>query len=197
MKRASTCAGAARDQAQPKERRSRLMRSCGCRSRRRGYLWRALFSTDRRSWAPTHFLLIGVRVSAVMGVLWVTVCGHLSDRVGRKNMYMIGMIVRRHIRVHLFRPARYPGAGIDISRGRAVNEPIMTSLRYRGGTDSRKVLPRLCVTVAARCANSSPSIIAGGPAPLSLLRVDTYIIRPCDRTSISSVARYRNVSTRC
>src|SRR6202022_235536 len=39
-----------------------------------------------------NFLLIGVLVSAVLGFLWVTVAGHLSDRIGRKNMYIIGCL---------------------------------------------------------------------------------------------------------
>ena len=42
--------------------------------------------------APRNFLLIGVLVSAVLSFLWVTVAGHLSDRVGRKNMYIIGCV---------------------------------------------------------------------------------------------------------
>src|SRR5882762_5759033 len=42
--------------------------------------------------ASRNFLLIGVLVSAVLGFLWVTVAGHLSDRVGRKNMYIIGCL---------------------------------------------------------------------------------------------------------
>ena len=39
-----------------------------------------------------NFLLIGVLVQAVLGFLWVTVAGHLSDRLGRKNMYIIGCL---------------------------------------------------------------------------------------------------------
>src|SRR5467141_4181875 len=39
-----------------------------------------------------NFLLIGVLVQAVLGFLWVTVAGHLSDRIGRKNMYIIGCL---------------------------------------------------------------------------------------------------------
>src|ERR1700752_1008085 len=42
--------------------------------------------------ASRDFLLIGVLASAVLGFLWVTVAGHLSDRIGRKNMYIIGCL---------------------------------------------------------------------------------------------------------
>jgi MFS family permease len=36
------------------------------------------------------FLLVAVIVSTILGFLWVTVAGHLSDHAGRKNMYIIG-----------------------------------------------------------------------------------------------------------
>src|ERR1700751_2039900 len=42
--------------------------------------------------ASRNFLLIAVLVQAVLGFLWVTVAGHLSDRLGRKNMYIIGCL---------------------------------------------------------------------------------------------------------
>src|ERR1700741_3616798 len=38
------------------------------------------------------FLLTAVLLQTVLGFLWVTISGHLSDRVGRKNMYMIGCV---------------------------------------------------------------------------------------------------------
>src|SRR5271169_6742770 len=42
--------------------------------------------------ASRNFLLIAVLVSAVLSFLWVTVAVHLSDRVGRKRMYIIGSV---------------------------------------------------------------------------------------------------------
>ena len=39
-----------------------------------------------------NILLIGVLVQAVLGFLWVTVAGHLSDRVGRKNACSTGKL---------------------------------------------------------------------------------------------------------
>jgi MFS family permease len=39
-----------------------------------------------------NFVLTAVLVQCVLGFLWVVVAGHLSDRVGRKNMYMIGCV---------------------------------------------------------------------------------------------------------
>ncbi|MBV8088246.1 MAG: MHS family MFS transporter [Alphaproteobacteria bacterium] len=42
--------------------------------------------------ASRNFLLIAVLASAVVGGFWVVFSGHLSDRVGRKNMYLIGAV---------------------------------------------------------------------------------------------------------
>ncbi len=39
-----------------------------------------------------NFLLIAVITQTVLGFLWVVVAGHLSDRVGRKNMFMLGAL---------------------------------------------------------------------------------------------------------
>jgi MFS family permease len=43
--------------------------------------------------ASRNFLLIATLVSAVVAFLWVTGAGALSDRVGRKNMYIIGCVM--------------------------------------------------------------------------------------------------------
>ncbi len=37
-----------------------------------------------------NFVLLAVLAAAVLAFIWVVIAGHLSDRVGRKNMYMIG-----------------------------------------------------------------------------------------------------------
>jgi MFS family permease len=39
--------------------------------------------------ASRDFLLVGVLASAILGFLWVPLAGHLSDRFGRKRMYLI------------------------------------------------------------------------------------------------------------
>src|ERR1700724_1728138 len=42
--------------------------------------------------AERNFVLMAVLVQAVLGFIWVPIAGHLSDRIGRKRMYMIGSI---------------------------------------------------------------------------------------------------------
>src|SRR5690348_9682215 len=39
------------------------------------------------------FILLGVLVMSVVGFLWVPIAGHLSDRVGRKRLYMVGAAI--------------------------------------------------------------------------------------------------------
>jgi MFS family permease len=36
------------------------------------------------------FLLVSVLVGSVLSFIWIPLFGHLSDRIGRKTMYMIG-----------------------------------------------------------------------------------------------------------
>ena len=40
-----------------------------------------------------NFVLIAVLVQAVLGFLWVPIAGHLSDRIGRRRMYVIGSVL--------------------------------------------------------------------------------------------------------
>src|SRR6201987_849996 len=42
---------------------------------------------------PRNFLFMAVLVQAVLGFIWVPIAGHLSDRIGRKRMYMIGSVL--------------------------------------------------------------------------------------------------------
>ena len=42
--------------------------------------------------AQRDFVLMAVLLQAVLGFLWIPVAGHLSDRIGRKRMYMIGSV---------------------------------------------------------------------------------------------------------
>jgi len=41
---------------------------------------------------PRNFVLMAVLVQAFLGFCWIPIAGHLSDRIGRKRMYMIGSV---------------------------------------------------------------------------------------------------------
>ena len=70
--------------------------------------------------ASRNFLLIARARLSRLAFLWVTVAGHLSDRIGRKRMYMIGCVFVADVRLHLLCPARYQSARVDVSRHRRV-----------------------------------------------------------------------------
>ena len=64
--------------------------------------------------------------------------GHISDRIGRKRMYLIGAVATGHLRLHLLRAARHRG------RRAGLSSPIVLSLiphdmhvRAAGGADRR------------------------------------------------------------
>jgi len=114
--------------------------------------------------ASRNFLLIAALVAHVLGFLWVTVSGHLSDRIGRKNMYMIGCIfvavygfvyfalLDTKIPVLIF-------VGIALS-----TVPIMTMYGPEAALIAESFSPRLRYS-GSSLGYQLASIIAGGPSP--------------------------------
>ena len=108
---------------------------------------------------------MAVLVQAVLGFLWVPVAGHLSDRIGRKRMYIIGCVFSRDLWLHLLWAARHEGAESDVYRHRAVVASDDDVLWSPGGDDRRKLFtPRLRYS-GASLGYQLASIIAGGPSP--------------------------------
>jgi MFS family permease len=114
--------------------------------------------------ASREFLLIAVLVSAVLGFLWVTVAGHLSDRIGRKNMYIIGCIfvgVFGFIYFALL-DTKLP---VLIFIGVALSGlPIMTMYGPEAALIAEAFTPRLRYS-GTSLGYQLASIIAGGPSP--------------------------------
>jgi MFS family permease len=131
-----------------------------------GYLFGAFIFTYGTTvlGASRNFMLIGVLVSAVLGFLWVTVAGHLSDRVGRKNMYMIGCSFVGIFGFIYFAllDTRVP-ALIFLAVALSMI-PIMTMYGPEAALIAESFSPRLRYS-GCSLGYQLASIIAGGPAP--------------------------------
>jgi MFS family permease len=111
-----------------------------------------------------NFLLLGVLLQAVLGFLWVTVAGHLSDRVGRKNMYIIGCLFVAVFGFIYFAMLDTKTPALIFIAVALSGLPIMTMYGPEAALIAESFSPRL------RCSGASlgyqlASIIAGGPSP--------------------------------
>ena len=114
--------------------------------------------------ASRNFLLIAVLASAVLSFLWVTCAGHLSDRVGRKRMYIIGCVFVAVFGFVYFAmlDTRVPALifiAIAVS-----GLPIMTMYGPEAALIAESFSPRLRYS-GSSLGYQLASIIAGGPSP--------------------------------
>ena len=114
--------------------------------------------------ASRNFLLIAVLTSAVLSFLWVTCAGHLSDRVGRKRMYIIGCVFVAVFGFVYFAmlDTRVPALifiAIAVS-----GLPIMTMYGPEAALIAESFSPRLRYS-GSSLGYQLASIIAGGPSP--------------------------------
>ena len=114
--------------------------------------------------ASRNFLLIGVLVSTVLGFLWVTVAGHLSDRVGRKNMYMIGCLFVSIFGFIYFALLDTRAPALIFLAVALSALPIMTMYGPEAALIAESFSPRLRYS-GCSLGYQLASIIAGGPAP--------------------------------
>jgi MFS family permease len=131
-----------------------------------GYLFGAFIFTYGTTvlGASRNFLLIGVLVSAVLGFLWVTGAGHLSDRVGRKNMYMIGCSFVGIFGFIYFALLDTQVPALIFLAVALSMIPIMTMYGPEAALIAESFSPRLRYS-GCSLGYQLASIIAGGPAP--------------------------------
>ena len=110
------------------------------------------------------FLLTALLVQTVLGFLWVTVSGHLSDRIGRKNMYIIGCVFVAVFGFIYFAllDTKIP-ALIFIAVALSLI-PIMTMYGPEAALIAESFSPRLRYS-GTSLGYQLASIIAGGPSP--------------------------------
>ena len=111
-----------------------------------------------------NFLLLGVLLQAVLGFLWVTVAGHLSDRVGRKNMYIIGCLFVAVFGFIYFAMLDTKTPALIFIAVALSGLPIMTMYGPEAALIAESFSPRLRYS-GASLGYQLASIIAGGPSP--------------------------------
>ncbi len=99
--------------------------------------------------------LVAVLCQAVLGFLFIVVAGHLSDRLGRKNMYIIGCVFLGAFGFIYFAmlDTKVP-ALIFI----AIALSLLPTVTYYGPevASSRRASHPACATAANRSVTSSP-----------------------------------------
>ncbi len=111
-----------------------------------------------------NFLLVAVITQTVLGFLWVTVAGHLSDRVGRKNMFMLGALfmgVYGFVYIALLNTAIPWVVFVAVALSLL---PVMTQYGPEAALIAESFTPRLRYS-GSSLGYQLASIIAGGPSP--------------------------------
>jgi MFS family permease len=114
--------------------------------------------------ASRDFLLLGVLATAIVGLLWVPIAGHLSDRIGRKRMYISAAIISGTFGFIYFalldtRTPLWMFIAIALSF-----LPIMNLYGPQAALIAESFAPRLRYS-GAGLGYQLASIVAGGPAP--------------------------------
>src|ERR1700731_1798192 len=131
-----------------------------------GYIFGAFFFTYGTTvlGASRDFLLTGVLVQAVLGFLWVTVAGHLSDRIGRKRMYIIGCVFMAIFGFIYFALLDTKVPGLIFLAVAVSGLPVMTLYGPEAALIAESFSPRLRYS-GCSLGYQLASIIAGGPSP--------------------------------
>jgi MFS family permease len=86
---------------------------------------------------PRDFLLTALVTAGLISFVTIPLSGHLSDRFGRKRIYLIGSVATGGVRLHLLRDVEHDGPGLDFLGDRAVLYPARRDVRTAGGPDRR------------------------------------------------------------
>jgi MFS family permease len=114
--------------------------------------------------ASRDFLLSALIACTALGFLWVPVAGHLSDRIGRRRMYMIGATFSGLFGFVYFALLDTRSPGLMFVAIALSLLPIMTLYGPQAALIAESFIPRLRYS-GAGLGYQLASIIAGGPAP--------------------------------
>jgi MFS family permease len=137
-----------------------------------GYIFNAFIFTygTQVLGASRNLLLTGLITTTALGFMWVTIAGAISDRIGRRQMYIIGCVF-----VAAFTFAYF--AMLDTKEPLMIFIavalsfiPVMTMYGPEAALIAEAFTPRLRYS-GASIGYQLASIIAGGPAPF----ISTYL----------------------
>jgi MFS family permease len=113
---------------------------------------------------PRNFVLMAVLLQAFLGFCWIPIAGHLSDRIGRKRMYMIGSVFSGIFGFIYFAllDTKVP-ALIFIAIALSLL-PVTTCYGPQAAMIAESFTPRLRYS-GTSLGYQLASIIAGGPSP--------------------------------
>jgi MFS family permease len=114
--------------------------------------------------ASRDFLLTALIVCTALGFLWVPIAGHLSDRIGRRRMYMIGACFSGLYGFIYFALLETRSPVLIFLAIALSLIPIMTLYGPQAALIAESFAPRLRYS-GAGLGYQLASIIAGGPAP--------------------------------
>jgi len=110
------------------------------------------------------FLLLGVLTTAILGGLWVPIAGHLSDRIGRKKMYIIAAVVSAVFGFVYFGLLETRTPALIFLAIALSFVPVMNLYGPQAALIAESFTPRLRYS-GAGLGYQLASIVAGGPAP--------------------------------
>jgi len=110
------------------------------------------------------FLLLGVLAQTVLGFMWVTVAGRLSDVIGRRRMFMIGCVIMGAFGFIYFALLDTMEPVLIFIAVAISLVPVMNLYGPEAALIAEAFSPRLRYS-GASLGYQLASIIAGGPAP--------------------------------
>jgi MFS family permease len=112
-----------------------------------------------------NFVLMGVISQTIIGFIWVVIAGALSDKIGRKNMYMIGA-ASMGVFGFIYFGLLNTGIPWVIFVAIAISLiPVMTQYGPEAALIAESFSPRLRYS-GTSIGYQLASIIAGGPSPI-------------------------------
>jgi MFS family permease len=131
-----------------------------------GYIFNAFIFTygTQVLGASRDLLLTGLITATALGFMWVTVAGALSDRIGRRQMYIIGCVFVAAFTFFYFAMLDTKVPALMFLAVALSFIPVMTMYGPEAALIAEAFTPRLRYS-GASIGYQLASIIAGGPAP--------------------------------